>query len=445
MLNHFKSLSESSRNILVLASGTTLAQSIPIAVSPILTRIFSPEDFGILAVYIAIVTILSVVVTGRYEQAIMLPKSQRDAVHIVILSMFIALIFSLICLAGVLFFHEDLRNLTGNIDLGNWLYFIPLSIFIAGCYNTLYLWNNRFKNYNVISQSKIIQTSGMSISQLSTGALKFWSAGLILGWIAGQLLAVFFLVYKLLKLDKIKFYDFNKLRMIALAQRYKDFPRINSISGLLNSSSLEAPLLILSALFGAITTGFFSLAQRILQMPMALIGTSFGHVYFEQASKVKDDKDAIRKLSIAFQQKLIYLGAPPIAVLILWGDSIFSFIFGNQWIVAGQYAQSLSIWIFFVFVSSPLSHLLTIYEKHWESVNFNLALLISRVSSLIVVWYFFDNPNYVVAAYGLVGAIVWCLFIFYLMKLANVTYFETAKKIIPVTLILILLHFVGYI
>ena len=285
----------------------------------------------------------------------------------------------------------------------------------------------------------------MSISQLSTGALKFWSAGLILGWIAGQLLAVFFLVYKLLKLDKIKFYDFNKLRMIALAQRYKDFPRINSISGLLNSSSLEAPLLILSALFGAITTGFFSLAQRILQMPMALIGTSFGHVYFEQASKVKDDKDAIRKLSIAFQQKLIYLGAPPIAVLILWGDSIFSFIFGNQWIVAGQYAQSLSIWIFFVFVSSPLSHLLTIYEKHWESVNFNLALLISRVSSLIVVWYFFDNPNYVVAAYGLVGAIVWCLFIFYLMKLANVTYFETAKKIIPVTLILILLHFVGYI
>ena len=122
MLNHFKSLSESSRNILVLASGTTLAQSIPIAVSPILTRIFSPEDFGILAVYIAIVTILSVVVTGRYEQAIMLPKSQRDAVHIVILSMFIALIFSLICLAGVLFFHEDLRNLTGNIDLGYTLY-----------------------------------------------------------------------------------------------------------------------------------------------------------------------------------------------------------------------------------------------------------------------------------------------------------------------------------
>lgn len=445
MLTGFRNISESSRNILVLASGTTLAQSIPIAVSPILTRIFSPEDFGVFAVYMAIVTILAVVATGRYELAVMLPKRDRDAAHIVVLSLLIALIFCLISLAGVVLFHEDLLSLGGNIDLGYWLYFVPLSIFVVGCYNTLCLWNNRFKNYAAISQSKIIQTSGMSVTQLTVGALKLWSAGLILGWLVGQLLATSFVVFKLLKRNKLKLNGFNKGRLIALARRYKDFPRINTMSGLLNSSSLEAPLLIISALFGSVTTGFFSLAQRILQMPMALIGSSVGQIYFEQASKVKDDKDAITKLSLAFQYKLLYLGAFPIGVLILWGDLIFSFIFGNAWLVAGQYAQSLSIWIFFVFVSSPLSHLLTIYEKHWESVMFNLVLLLSRVSSLIVVWYFFENPYYVVVAYGAVGALVWCLFIFYLMRLVNVSYFETAKKIIPVTLFLTSLYFVRYI
>lgn len=445
MFNNLKKLSVSSRNIIVLVTGTTLAQSIPIILSPILTRIYSPEEFGEFSVFMAIITILSVVATGRYEQAVMLPKKERDAVHIVILSLLIASCFSLIVLAVIVMCTYLFPSVVKENNLGDLIYFVPLSVFVVGSYNTFCVWNNRSKNYLLISQTKVMQTSGMSLTQLTLGNTKIWSSGLIIGWFTGQILALCLIFYKSIIINKIQLYKFNKLRMIALTYRYKDFPRVNTLSGFLNTSSLELPLLLISMLFGSAITGFFSLTQRILQMPMALIGNSVGQVYFEEATKLKDDKNAVGKLSITYLKRLACLGFIPTCVLILWGDKIFSFIFGNSWLVAGQYAQALSIWIFFVFICSPLSHLLTIYEKHWESVVFNLLLLVTRVSSLIFTWYFFKDPDYVVYVYGAVGAIVWCLFVFYLMKFINISYIETSKFLLPVILFLTSLHLVRYI
>ena len=103
MFNKLKPKSEFSRNVLTLMTGTTIAQAIPIAISPILTRIYAPEDFGMFALYMSVASIISVIATGRYELAIMLPKKDEDAVNIVALSIIISFFVSFISLLIVFF------------------------------------------------------------------------------------------------------------------------------------------------------------------------------------------------------------------------------------------------------------------------------------------------------------------------------------------------------
>ena len=139
-MKRFLPKSEFGRNVLTLMTGTTIAQAIPIAISPILTRIYTPEDFGLFAFYASIASIISVVATGRYELAIMLPKKDDDAINIVVLSILISFLVSLLSLIIVLVFNTQITNLLGNPEIANWLYFIPLTVLFTGIYQSFNYW-----------------------------------------------------------------------------------------------------------------------------------------------------------------------------------------------------------------------------------------------------------------------------------------------------------------
>ena len=153
----FKPKSEFTRNVLTLMTGTTIAQAIPIAISPILTRIYTPEDFGIFALYISIASILSLIATGRYELAIMLPTKDKDAVNIVALSLFISFFVSFIALLIVSIFNTQITSLLGNPDISSWLYFIPLTVLFTGIYQSFNYWSNRKKSIKDWLQVKLFK------------------------------------------------------------------------------------------------------------------------------------------------------------------------------------------------------------------------------------------------------------------------------------------------
>ena len=132
MIKRLKPKSEFSRNIITLMTGTSIAQAIPVAVSPILTRIYTPEDFGIFALYMSVVSIMAIFATGKYDLAIMMPEKDDDAVNIVILSTSITTIVSILTLIVVIIFNENIAFLLGNESIKNWLYLAPVSIFLTG-------------------------------------------------------------------------------------------------------------------------------------------------------------------------------------------------------------------------------------------------------------------------------------------------------------------------
>ena len=218
MLKRFKPKSEFNRNILTLLTGTTIAQAIPIAISPILTRIYTPEDFGIFAIFLAITLIIGSIANGRYELAIMIPKKDEDAINIFALGFIIASSISFVLLVLVLIFKKYFSFLLGNEEIGVWLYFVPISVFFIGIFNLLNYFNNRKKNYKDISNANILKSIVAAIMQLSIGLIQQGATGLI----SGQIISQFFANTKLLKnivRDKILISKITKKKNYSIGQK----------------------------------------------------------------------------------------------------------------------------------------------------------------------------------------------------------------------------------
>ena len=425
-------------------TGTTIAQAIPVAISPILTRIYSPEDFGVFAIYISIVTILSVIVTGAYDLAIVIPKKDADALYIIKLSFLVTSVISFIVLLIVFFFNNQIVLLIGDENLRTWLYFIPFSIFLSGIYQSVNYWLNRHRYYKSIAINRVIQSGTAGSVQLAMGFIGLVSSGLILGKILGQLVSTILLGKIYLQEKKRLKSQKKKLKLIALAKRYKKFPLYESRSNLLNTSSTEVPVILISSLFNTGVAGFYALSSRMLLLPMTLIGTSIGQVFFQEASKLKSNKNELRNLTFSIYKKLVLIGVVPISFIIVYGDFIFMIIFGDEWRVAGEYSQVLGIWIILVFISSPLSKLLVIMEKQKEALNFNILIFLSRVLSIVVGFMIFEDPYNTILLFGITGAVFWLFWCKYILGLVGIKFdvvlLELLKYLIPSLSIFIFLR-----
>ena len=423
MLKRFKPKSEFNRNILTLMTGTTIAQAIPIAISPILTRIYTPEDFGIFAIFLAITLIIGSIANGRYELAIMMPKKDEDAINIFALGFIITTSLSLLLLVLVLIFQKYFIFLLKNEEIGVWLYFVPISVFFFGIFNILNYFNNRKKNYKDISNANILKSIVAAIIQLSIGFIQQGATGLI----SGQIISQFFANTKLLKniiKDKVLISKITKKKIIALAKRYKNFPKYSMPSGLLNITSLQVPVFLLGAFFNIAIVGFYSLSYRFISLPMSIIGSSIGQVFFQKSSELKNDKKALKKITLETYKKLFKIGILPFAIITVFGDYIFAFVFGKDWIVAGEYAQLLAIWILFLFIHSPITNLFSTLEKQKDALLFNIIIIFSRILIISLGGYFFKDIYITIFLYSALGIFLNLSILFYFFRLLKINIFN---------------------
>lgn len=366
-------------------TGTTIAQAIPIAISPILTRIYTPEDFGALALFLAITAIFSSIASGGYELAIMLPKKDEDAINIFALGFIITIVISLVLLFLVILFNDFFTTLLKNDIIGLWLYFVPVAVFFLGLFNILSYFNNRRKNYIDIARATILKSIILAITQLSIGFIKSGASGLITGQILSQMFANLRLIKNTLK-DKILINKINKLKIIALAKRYKDFPKFSMWAVLANTLAQHLTNILMSSFYSVATLGFYSLVQRVLGMPSSIIGSSISQVFFRQATIEKQQTGkAVNTFNSTFK-KLILIGLPSFGTLFFIVEDLFAFVFGETWRIAGKYAQIVMPLFFIRFVVSTLSTLNTVFEKN----KMGLCIQITLLTSMILIFVFVD-------------------------------------------------------
>lgn len=347
--------SDFNKNLGVLVSGTVIAQAIPVALYPLLTRLYSPEDFGVLALYISLMSLLAVVLTGRYELAVMTPKSKHDAKSLVLLCLGLILVTSFMSFLIILFFSKLIaESLLNTPDIKPWLYFVPLSASLWAVYQTFMFWANRQSKYKRIALSKITQTSSSGFTNVVWGSISPTTAGLIVGRILGDLAASSSMIYQTLKKQPDFFKSLSYTRIKQLAVKYKDFPIYILPSSIVGQVNMQLPNIIIANFFGSVTLGFYSLGFQLVVLPTALIGRNLGDVFRQQATETYNKTGNFRSVYFDTLKKSALMGILPFLIFIFFAPGLFSFFFGEEWEVAGKYSQILSVFTFLSFVITPI-------------------------------------------------------------------------------------------
>ena len=405
-------------------TGTVIAQAVPVLISPVLSRFYTPADFGVYALYVSLTSVFAVLATGRYEFALMLPKSDRKAFHILILIFSLSVGFAFVLLVGAIFFGDFTAELLKNKSLRSWLYFVPLGVMGTAFFKALNYWNNRQQKYGTIAKSNISKGLTVGMVNLSWMAISKGPAGLILGHILSWSAAAVYLGRTLARSERNYFKAFKLSSMKKIALRYKKFPIYSTWSGLFNSVSVQIPIFLLSYFFAEEIVGHYSFSHRLLSMPMTVLGMAIGQVFFKKAAEQKDNPLKLKKITYELYKKLVIIGMLPMLVLTFFADIIFPFIFGNEWLTAGQYTQYLSLWILFVFISSPLGNLFSVLEKQQQGLIFNILLLVTRVIALLIGGLYFQDALISVILFGGAGVVFWSAYSFYLLYLVKINIFK---------------------
>lgn len=372
-----------ARNVLTLMTGTTLAQAIPIAISPILTRLYSPEEFGRFALYMAVTMIASVLVTGRYELAILLPRQDRDALHIATLAITLSMIISAVLLLIVLFFAHPIAALLGDTELAPWLYWAPVSTLLMGVYQSLNYWSNRKAQYKRLAISRTVQSGSAAMAQLGSGYAGSGAVGLVAGQITGQMLATSVMARLIWREDHALIRALRLMRCLALSKRYINFPKYLIVAHGFNTASGQMPVLLLGALFSTSAAGFFTLTQRVMAAPMSLIASALGDVFRQEASQAYIQQGNCKVIYQRTFKRLLLISVAPFTTFFFVAPALFAWIFGEQWRVAGEYAQILTPMAFLQFVTSPLSSMYMIAEKQQIDLLWQVCLLCLVVASFL--------------------------------------------------------------
>lgn len=371
-------------------SGTAIAQAIPLLISPVLTRMYHPEDFGILALYMSLAAILSVGSTGRYELAILLPGRHRDAANILGLSILLAFISGLITLVLVILLGNTMAGFFGEPRIGPWFYLLPLTVFLSGVMQAFNYWSTRHKTFRINAAARISQSGVAAATQLGMGIRWGGPAGLILGYILGILAGALSLGWQAVTKPGKLFRDLSRREMLANARKYRNFLRINTPHAIIDSLQDNSIVYVIMFYFTKMVLGSYAFAYRILKAPVGLIGSAMYQVFFQKASGAAQQGQDIRPMILSIYRNLFLIGFPVFTLLFVFSPQIFSFVFGPEWRTSGEIARLLIPWIFMNFLASPVSSIAIIMNRQKEAMWFTLADIIIKISSLVTGGLFLD-------------------------------------------------------
>lgn len=367
--------------------------------------------------FIAITGVAIVVACLRYEMAIMLPEKEEEAQNVLFLSIASAAIFSLLTIPILWASGSWVLHQLRFDGLAPYQWMIPPYIFLSGAFMALNYWNTRSRQFGRLSFVRAAGSVGTTGSQLWSGLTgNISGGGLIAGNLVGSALSAIVLGGLIWRDFRVEFAKNVSARGISLAaRRYSRFPVYDTTSSLLNTISWLLPTFFLSAYFSDQVVGYFTLSMTVLQMPMNLIGSSIAQVFFQRASQARR-RGTLAALVASTSANLLMLGILPVLVLSLAGAEIFSVVFGGRWAESGQYAQIMALWIFAVFITSPISTLFSVLEKQRSSLILNLITLPPRAAALMIGGLLGD-PRLALGLFSAVGVIIYAgLFVWLLGK-----------------------------
>lgn len=374
------------RNVVTLASGTLLAQLIQFGAAPVITRLYTPAMFGVLAAISSVVAVMTVISSLCYDRAVVLPKGERDAVSVTLLSLLLLVTTSAAGLLVSLAFGVPLAAWLSEPSLGPWLWIGAVIVFVHGAMNVVAYWHTRRQLFRFVAVGQIVRAVVDSGSKIGLGFLVGASTlGLLSGTAFGFGAALLYLIWRSQRTGfEPRRLGVDWASMRANAVTYRKYPLYETWNAFLDTFSKELVVLLFTWLFTPAVVGLYHLGLRILQRPVSFVGSSVGRVYLQRAATLYADGEPLQGSLARATAGLAALTCIPFTALALLGQPLFAWVFGEAWREAGLYVQVMSPWLFLMLLNRPAHGVYMVQQRLEFLLGFNLTVAVSRAGAIML-------------------------------------------------------------
>lgn len=415
------------RHFAILTGGTLVSRVLITAVTPILTRLYIPADFGVLSIFTSLLTFMIIVSSLNYDAAIPLPEDDNAGFNLVGLSFLFLVGISVGSVVLIFFFGLQLVVFFNAPDLEPYLWLLPVSLMAGGLFTILNHWALRLKAFVSLAKRRISQSVAQVVTQFSCPFFINGPAGLLLGDAVGRSVGSIMLIYEMIAYARKQKLQLSIMLMIKAAKKYKTFPTFGLAAVVLHSGFGILPPLLISTLYGLPEAGFFLLVSSVFSAALSVIGLSMAQVYIAHASKLAD-KSPLEMKALFFKLTRITLitGVIPCGLILFGGPFLFSAVFGIKWLEAGVYSQILALPYFVIFVVGPVYPTLKLLSRQDLQLRADLLGIVILVLGVASLHYIGLSARWAVLAHGFAILVTYSLLYLFAYKVVE----ENCRKII---------------
>lgn len=395
-------------NIILITSGTAIAQIIAIFFSPLIARIYGANAYGVQGIFMSIANTMATIAAMTYPTAIVLPKYDADALAIARLSFYISIFTSGVTFFIIFYFKSEILYLLDSQNISNYIYFVPVFMLVSTASAVSNQWFIRKKFFSLTAKVAIFQASLVSIIKTCVGIVYPSAIVLIITNILSGMVNV---LIATLNFHKVPI-DIPKNELLpsnawCLAKRHSDFLLYRAPQVLLNAISQSLPVMLLATFFGATAVGYYTLTLSVLAMPINLIGGSVSQVFYPRINEAIFRGEDVKSLIIKATLGLALIGVLPFAVIIFTGPSLFAFIFGSEWKTAGIYGQWLGVWLFFQYINKPAVTAIAPLQLQGGLLIYEIFSTGTKILALYIGYAVFGSEVTAIALFSIFGVIAY--------------------------------------
>ena len=384
LLKKYLKDSQYKKNVLVMIVGRIIAQAIPILLTPLLTRIYSPEDFGIFGVFAAIIAIVAMISNGRYCLSIILPKKDEKAMTLFSLSTILTILTTIIFTIVLVIWGKPFFVLLNTPTLGEYIWIVILNMLFIGLYEDLYYYALRAKAFKILTTNIIIQSLVLITSRLIFGYLGYTGYGLLLSYLLGYAVSYILMLIRLKIPVSSLIKQFSWSEHKGLMKEYYKFPKYSLLADTLSMTSNMAPNILINKAFGSAVNGYYNMTDKILGSPIWLVTSSVGDVFRQEAAEQFRTKGSCFDIFKKTLKAMFLIGIIPFALLFIFSPYIVTPLLGEGWGEVGEFIRIFTIMYFVRFIVRPVYSVLYIVRKQDYNAIFQGIHLLSIVIAFVV-------------------------------------------------------------
>jgi len=371
------------RDVMQLMTGTAAGQAIGFLAAPLLSRLYTPDDFGVVGVFLSVATVLGVVAALRLELAVVVPKADEDAQHVMAAAMLVVAGVVIGTTLAVLFAGAAASRALGAPALVQLLGILPFYVGSLGTFQVFNYWSTRVGKFGRLASAQVTRGVVGAAGQIGSGAAHLGAPGMLAGQVAGQVAGTLVLLGRSARAGRLDLRaPVSFARSGKVLREYADFIVYGAPQSLLNAIGQGLPAIVLTATFGAGAAGQYLLARRVVTAPSNLLGQSLRQVIYPHLSR-QIDRQAVLPFVVKATLALFAIAAVPAALLAVFGPRAFAWGLGDQWRIGGEFARYLGLNLIGGLMNIPAVSLVPLLRiQRWHAV-YEAIYTLARVGALV--------------------------------------------------------------